>query len=490
MALKLSPFLFLQQIIIILKQDSILKRYFFKFVKNQSTISSKNSLFTHNMKEKLFNEFNSVTSKQWKQQIQYELKGADYNETLVWESPEGIKVKPFYHIDETNTPLEITSNKNSFKIVQNIFVYDLEKSINRAKETLSRGAESIRFTLENESLDLEKLLHTIPQEIQVYVKPLFLSPDFIKKVQTLRPSTFLEIDPIGQLTKDGNWFSNLENDFLILNQSKTSLSINTEIYQNAGANIIQQLAYTLAHCNEYFNRVKNLTSNIIINVAVGSNYFFEIAKIRALRLLFNTLAKEYNYTSDCHIMATPTKRNKTLYDYNVNMLRTTTECMSAILGGADAVANLAYDAIYHKDNEFGDRISRNQLLVLKHESYFDKVKNPSDGSYYIEELTQQLAEKALTLFKDIENGGGFITQLIEGTIQRKIKESAEKEQDFFNKGKEILLGTNKYPNKNDRMKNNLELYPFIKQNVRKTLITPIIEKRLAEKLEQERLSQE
>jgi methylmalonyl-CoA mutase len=268
------------------------------------------------------------------------------------------------------------------------------------------------------------------------------------------------------------------------------LTISSGIYQNAGANIVQQLAYTLAQANEYFNRIPAINQPITIEVAVGTNYFFEIAKLRALRLLFNTLASEYNHNFDCHIIATPTKRNKTLYDYNVNMLRTTTECMSAILGGADAVANLAYDAIYHKDNEFGDRISRNQLLVLKHESYFDKVNNPADGAYYIETLTEQLAEKALELFKDIEKNGGLISQLIDGTIQRKINESAQKEQELFDSGKEVLLGTNKYPNKNDQMKNDLELYPFVKQNARKTLITPIIEKRLAEKLEQERLASE
>ena len=442
------------------------------------------------MTNKLFNEFEAVTSKQWKQQIQYELKGADYNETLVWESPEGIKVKPFYHTDETIVPYEQNSAKNAFKIVQNIFVHDAEKSNKRALETLNRGAESIRFTIENESINIESLLHSIPLDITIYIKPLFLNSDFIKKVQTIRSSVILEIDPIGQLAKDGNWFTNLETDFKFLNEVKSSLSINSETYQNAGANIVQQLTYTIAHVNEYFNRIQNINSTITINVAIGSNYFFEIAKLRALRLLFNTLAKEYNHTFDCHIIATPTKRNKTLYDYNVNMLRTTTECMSAILGGADGVANLAYDAIYHKDNEFGDRISRNQLLVLKHESYFDKVNNPADGSYYIEELTQQLADKALSLFKDIENGGGFITQLIEGTIQRKIKESADKEQELFDSGKEILLGTNKYPNKNDFMKNDLELFPFVKQNPRKTLITPIIERRLAEKLEQERLATE
>jgi methylmalonyl-CoA mutase len=229
---------------------------------------------------------------------------------------------------------------------------------------------------------------------------------------------------------------------------------------------------------------------MVLEIAVGTNYFFEIAKLRAIRLLFNLIVKEYNQNWNCHLVVTPTKRNKTLYDYNVNMLRTTTECMSAILGGADTIANLPYDALYHKDNEFGDRIARNQLLILKNESYFDKVNNPSDGSYYIESLTQQLADKALVLFKDIEANGGFLKQLNEGIIKRKIQESADKEQDLFDSGKEILLGTNKHANKDDRMKHDLELYPFVKIKPRKTLITPIIEKRLAEKIEQERLEKE
>lgn len=448
----------------------------------------------------LFSDFEAVSSKQWKQQIQYELKGADYNETLVWESPEGIKVKPFYHNDETEVNLEAIVPTKPFAIVQNIFVHDVKKSNARALETLQRGAESVRFTLENDTVSIEELMQNLPTEnVNYYFNLPFLSVEFSNKINEFvsksKANIFIQNDPIGQLVKDGNWFENLEKDFEKLNTiaSNTAipfLTISSGIYQNAGANIVQQLAYTLAHANEYFNRIPTINQPITIEVAVGTNYFFEIAKLRALRLLFNTLASEYNHNFDCHIIATPTKRNKTLYDYNVNMLRTTTECMSAILGGADAVANLAYDAIYHKDNEFGDRISRNQLLVLKHESYFDKVNNPADGAYYIETLTEQLAEKALELFKDIEKNGGLISQLIDGTIQRKINESAQKEQELFDSGKEVLLGTNKYPNKNDQMKNDLELYPFVKQNARKTLITPIIEKRLAEKLEQERLASE
>jgi methylmalonyl-CoA mutase len=448
----------------------------------------------------LFSEFEPISAKQWKQQIQFELNGADYNETLVWDSLEGIKVKPFYHNDETEINLNAIVPTKPFAIVQNIFVHDVKKSNVRALDSLQRGAESVRFTIESESISIKELMQNLPLgNVNYYFNIPFLSVEFVRKIEEFSTKNnthfFIQVDPIGQLAKDGNWFENLEKDFEKLNTitSKTTvpfLTISSVIYQNAGANIVQQLAYTLAQVNEYFNRISAINQPITIEVAVGTNYFFEIAKLRALRILFNTLATEYNHNFDCHIIATPTKRNKTLYDYNVNMLRTTTECMSAILGGADAVANLPYDALYHKDNEFGDRISRNQLLILKHESYFDKVNNPADGTYYIETLTEQLAEKALELFKDIEKNGGLISQLIDGTIQRKINESAQKEQELFDSGKEVLLGTNKYPNKNDQMKNDLELYPFVKQNSRKTLITPIIEKRLAEKVEQERLSQE
>ncbi|RDI09714.1 methylmalonyl-CoA mutase subunit beta [Flavobacterium sp. AG291] len=452
------------------------------------------------MSEKLFNEFEPVSSKQWKQQIQYELKGADYNETLVWESPEGIKVKPFYHIDEFKQGPAVAGKAAEFSICQNIYVHDTEKSAGRAISTLKRGAESLRFTIENESTDVKALLSKVPNDTPVYFYLPFLSIDFVKSLDVIAKERnaqfYVQIDPVGQLAKEGNWHTNLETDIEALNTIAIAcsnihfLSVDGSLYQNAGANIVQQIAYTLAHANEYFNRVATINKPIVLQVAVGTNYFFEIAKLRAMRTLFNLIAAEYDHNFDCHIITTPTKRNKTLYDYNVNMLRTTTECMSAILGGANSVANLAYDAIYHKDNEFGDRIARNQLLVLKHESYFDKVNNPSDGAYYIEELTQQLAEKALALFKDIEANGGLITQLMEGTIQRKIQESAAKEQELFDSGKEVLLGTNKYPNKNDKMSHDLELYPFVKANPRKTLVAPIIEKRLSEKMELERLESE
>lgn len=450
----------------------------------------------------LFDDFNPISSKQWKQKIQFELDGADYNETVIWNSPEDIQVKPFYHRDEFSKSASVNTQASHFKICQNIFVHDIEKSIRRAHNTLERGAESLRFTIQNENIDITKLLENIPLENKiVYFNLSFLSIDFVKKLNQIsiaRKAVFYcNLDPIGHLAREGNWFlTSDKNNFETLEkiskeaQNLSLLSIDSGLYQNAGATITQQIAYSLAHANEYLNRFPDFTKPIVFQIAVGTNYFFEIAKLRALRMLFKLIAAEYNPNLDCHFLVTPTKRNKTIYDYNVNMLRTTTECMSAILGGADAVANLPYDSLYHKDNEFGDRIARNQLLVLKHESYFDKVDNPADGSYYIESLTMQLAEKSLALFKDIEANGGFLKLLNEGIIKKKIQESANKEQELFDSKKEILLGTNKYPNKDDKMKHDLELFPFVKIKPRKTLITPIIEKRLAEKLEQERLEQE
>ena len=450
----------------------------------------------------LFNDFAPVSAKEWKQKIQFELKGADYNDTLIWNSPEDIKVKPFYDQEDVKEVLSVATKASEFKICQNIFVHDLNKSIERALDSLNRGAESIRFTIEDESVDVAQLLEKLPLEnTPIFFHLNFISIDFVQKLEAIakakKATIFCNIDPIGQLAKDGNWFTTTEkSNFDTLNiltkqaESLSLISINGALYQNAGATIVQQIAYTLAHTNEYFNRLDAIPQPIVIEVAVGTNYFFEIAKLKAIRLLFNTIAAAYNPNWSCHLLVTPTKRNKTLYDYNVNMLRTTTECMSAIIGGADTIANLPYDALYHKDNEFGDRIARNQLLILKNESYFDKVNNPSDGSYYIESLTQQLTDKALTLFKDIEANGGFLKQLNEGIIKRKIQESADKEQDLFDNGKEILLGTNKHANKDDRMKHDLELFPFVKIKPRKTLITPIIERRLAEKLEQERLEKE
>ncbi len=458
-------------------------------------------------KSQLFDDFQEISSKAWKQKIQFELQGGDYNNTLVWESPEGIKVKPFYNSEDLRVQgASLKSKDDDWSIAQAIYAGNAEMANKKALDAISRGAECIYFTIPSSGIDIYGLLNEIDlSKTAIHFNLQFLSFAFVKTLLTATENhhskVFTNIDIIGHLARNGNWRFNLDQDHKIvgeilnLNHAQT-LGVDVALYGNAGANMVQQLAYALAHANEYLNYINDhhkdkLKSTVIaFKVSVGGNYFFEIAKLRALRILFGTLAREYGAREHCHIIATPTMRNKTLYDYNTNMLRTATECMSAILGEADTILNMPYDAIYHKDNEFGERMARNQLLILKNESYFDKVDNAADGTYYIEHITHQLSSKALDLFKQIEAGGGFLVQLKEHIIQKKIKESATKEQERFNKGDKILIGTNKYASRSDKMKGSLELYPFVKTNTRKTLIAPVFEKRLSEEWEQERLRTE
>jgi len=460
------------------------------------------------MSDFLFDEFPSVSSKQWKQKIQFDLKGADYNQTLLTKTNDGITIKPFYHKDELET-LEIPNTPNSFRICQTIFV-STEKTANYlALDSLKRGAESIKFVADA-PFEIEILLANITKKTEIHFQLNFLSERFILDLAShLKDyNSFLNIDIIGKLAKEGNWFSNLNQDFEILanilKSTKNTIVLQVDVSQsqNAGATIVQQVAYALAHGNEYLNFINNNPSLqvpeeegcvekvINFNFAIGSNYFFEIAKLRAFRHLWKVISDEYSQKFEAYIFTQPTNRNKTLYDYNTNMLRTSTECMSAILGGSNTISNNSYDQIFHKKNEFGERISRNQLLIFKEESAFDNVANFSKDSYYIEALTKEIALKALVVFKDIEKAGGFLKQLKKGTIQRKIKESADKEQSQFDAKEIILLGTNQHPNLDDKMKDNIELFPFVKTKPRKTLIVPIIAKRLSEKLEQERLKDE
>ena len=445
----------------------------------------------------LFNEFIGTSSAAWKQKIQADLKGADYNETLLWKTNEGITVKPFYSKeDRTNTKLDLP--KKGFNICQTIFI-DNEKIANSlALDALRRGATSIQF-ISKKPFNCSLLLQNIDiNTILIYFRFLFLpSVILVELSKSINPNkTFIQLDIIGNLAENGNWFINLNEDFrqldLILKSNKNCVSVSSDLYQNAGATIVQELAYTLAHANEYLNYFgKDIADKIHFTFSAGSNYFFEIAKLRAFRILWRTLLNEYGQeNSEVHIFTQPSLRNKTLYDYNVNMLRTTTEYMSAILGGSNTVSSISYDAMYHKSNEFGERIARNQLLILQQESYLQEAQNFADGTYYIESITHQLAEKALSLFKQIEKGGGFLKQLKAGIIQKKIAENVAKEEEDFHAKKIILLGTNMQPNKNDIMKNELDLYPFIKQRNIKTLIVPINRKRLSEIIEKERLEKE
>lgn len=443
-------------------------------------------------------DFEPRSSAAWKQKIQFDLKGADYNETLLTKTNEGITIKPFYHLDDFKK-LNIPISEEDFKICQKITISSEEETNLKASEVITRGAKALKFIAKKPFNFKAVFNNLLNKNVEFHFQFEFLSEEFLKELTAFlkNETVFYNIDIIGNLARSGNWYSSLNNDFKVLeniiqkNNFTFMLSVNVNVYQNAGANIVQQVAYALAHANEYLTKFRGeIGTKIQFNFAIGTHYFFEIAKIRAFKYLYNLILSEYETTANAQIYAEPSLRNKTLYDYNVNMLRTTTETMSAILGGADTISNSAYDSIFHNENEFGDRIARNQLLILKEESYFKNAQHIATNSYYIESITKQIAEKALVIFKEIEKSGGFLQQLKEGTIQRKIVENAKKEQTQFNNGELVLLGTNKYPNEQDKMKNDLQVNPFVERNPKKTLIIPIIPKRLAEELEQKRLKNE
>jgi methylmalonyl-CoA mutase len=471
------------------------------------------------MSANLFQEFEPVSEAQWKMKIQMDLKGADYNKTLVTQTPEGINIKPIYHADSAPTldlPNRGTQN-NDWYISQKIYCGNAQAANKKALNILERGAEGVILDIPDPDIDLEVLFNDLP-EVGIQVHPRFLDLNFLKKLHGFQPEAYVHIDIIHQLAATGNWFSNQKSD----HQKHTdflksfhgyfaNITVNTTSYQQAGATVTQELAYYCAHLNEYLNHYcdtgkehdekvfsafakaetraeRSRSKRINIDTTIGSNYFMEIAKYRAYRILTKTLGNAYGIKDlGCYITATPSLRNKSLLDYNVNLLRTTTECMSAVLGGADTIYNLPYDAFFNKENEFGSRIARNQLLILKEEAYLNKVANAADGTYYINALTKELTEKTLEIFKTIEKGGGFVQSLFDGTIQRKIKESDTAERELLSKGDKTLLGVNKFPNADLPLKNEYEILPFQKIEPRKTLITPITIKRLAEDMEKSQM---
>lgn len=448
------------------------------------------------MNDSSFHVFPDVSSKLWKQKIQFELQGDDYNQNLIWKSPEGIDVKPFYHPDDFIVPVYKT-NMASAKGCFEIQVQNAPKANQKLKQIANNQVESIYLVIHNEQIDIDILLAGIdPEKIELHVEMKFLSHNYIEKLQNFtvqnKIKVYLHIDIVGNLTQNGNWHFNLEKDFKFLHKIvnlplsfKSVLCVNTHQYHNAGANIVQQLAYAMAHANEYLNfmntadllqkagNCKDLP--FIFKIATGSNFFFEIAKIKALRILWKTLLNQYNLSSDCHVIAFPAYRNQTLFKNNLNKVHNSTAYLIALLGGADTVCYVPHDAFYIKENIESENESINTLAELKNR----KIKS-LQGSFYIETITEQLAQKALQLFKQIEKGGGFLNQLKNHTIQKKIKENAEIEQKEFNEN---------YLNfyKNSEITDKIEIDPFPRKVSRKTIIQPIIQKRLSEDYEKTKI---
>lgn len=444
-------------------------------------------------KKKLFAEFDPVSTQAWEELISRDLKGADYEKKLIWNTQEGIRVKPYYRSEDLNHiqwlkafPGEfpfVRGNKasgNSWLVRQDIRVDHIGKANEKALDILMKGVDALGFELDCKHTynlsDIESLLKNIRADIaeinfsgttqhlehvQIIVR---LVDKYNRPFEKIYGS--VNYDPLLRYSRRGRWYQDEEADMelaarLLKEVQKLPvyrvIGVNGHIFSNAGASIVQEMAFTLAAGSEYLTRLTNkgffigeVAPHMKFNLAVGSNYFMEIAKLRAYRLLWAKIVNAYGLNDARNgrmfIHAENNRWNFTLYDPFVNMLRTTTGTMSAILGGVDSFRVLPFDVPYESPTEFAERIARNQQLILKEESYLDRVADPAAGSYYIENLTASLAEEAWKLFLQLQDDGGFVAALRNGSIQKMIRESAHKRDMNLATRRDILLGTNQYPN--------------------------------------------
>lgn len=390
--------------------------------------------------QKLFTEFTSTTAAQWKEQLVKDLKGIDYN-TLIWKTNSGIEVQPFYTKENLRTNPAPIFAKNDWAICENIFVSDAKTANAQALNALQNGASGLVFHI-TQKTDFAVLLKGILLQ-HIYclfmVKPEFEKEltSFLNSVQSGN-SCFMECDT----TLDGK----------VELHNASSICINTNLYQEAGSNAVNELAFSIAHLNEYLNIASSSIKTIHINVSVGGDFFMEIAKLRALRKLTNFLLSQYNIKATVHIHAQTTLINKSAVDSYTNMLRSTTEAMSASIGGANSIVVLPFDVEFNSQNDFSSRMARNQQLILKDESYLNIVADMSAGSYYVETLTETLCEKAWEQFKVVESKGGLLACLKSNYIQETISKDADALIQQLKEGKLVLVGVNKFQNKNEEVK--------------------------------------
>ena len=441
-------------------------------------------------KEKLFSDFPGVSTEAWMEKITADLKGADFEKKLVWKTNEGFKVKPFYRQEDLEG-LKTTEglpgqfpylrgtkkNDNTWYVRQEIKVECAKEANAKALDILNKGVDSLGFSLKKKDLCpeyIETLLEGICAECvelnfstcqgATVLLANLLVEYFTKKgydLANLKGS--VNYDPMGKMLSKGKDVSNYIATAKELVEVMAALpkyrciSVNAIELNNAGSYIAQELGYALAWGNEYLNAlieagvsVDDAAKKIKFNFGISSNYFLEIAKFRAARMLWANIVKEYAPACDCSCKmlahAETSTFNLTLFDAHVNMLRTQTEAMSAALAGVNSITVSPFDKAYQTPDDFSERIARNQQLLLKEECHFDKVVDPAAGSYFIENLTVSIAQQAWNLFLQVEEEGGMMEAIKAGKVQEAVNASNKARHEAVAKRREILLGTNQYPN--------------------------------------------
>ena len=461
------------------------------------------------MSKHLFSEFPPNSYQQWKEQTLKDLKGKPF-EVLNNTTSDGASVNPMYTAETApNKPAnQPWPEHQGWVVVEEIVVTDEAEANKEALDKLNRGANGLLFYVFDE-VDLSKLLHNILMEhITIHfvvdgdgkaVLDNWVRVAEQRGIRLEQLSGSINTDPIESAARTGNWQKSAEEDLNILDElvedaptNINCLCVNNNLFANAGATPAQQLGIALAHLHEYLLRAGfKHAGSVWLNMAIGGQYFPEIAKFRAMRRLWQFLLQQYEVESvPLRLYAETGIRNKTIYDPWVNMLRSTSEAMSAVIGGCDELLLRSYDSVFKAPGELGSRVARNQQLVLAYESYFGRVDDVAAGSYFIEELTEELAEKGWQVFKNIEAMGGMVACLERGYIQDIIERAAADEQELFDAGKLPLLGTSIYPNKSEIMSSEVTNPLYGVEPEEPLSIRPVVPNRLAEKLERTRLAEE
>lgn len=441
-------------------------------------------------REKLFEQFPPVTTAEWKAKVEADLKGAPFDKKLVWRTNEGFNLQPMYRSEDiadlatTNSLpgeypyLRGTRTDNDWLIRQEIEAADASEANKVALDAVSKGVTSLGFhisepTVETlrvmlDGIDLKKievnfgccLKKALPlvEALAAYAKEqgveneLRGSVDFNPFKKPLRKGVAMEPANVSAMA------------VALIAAAKTLpglkvLAVDSVMLANAGAYIFQELGYALAWGASWMTllteagvKADEAAARIRFNMGVSSNFFMELAKFRAARMMWAQIVAQYGADKDACKMnahAATSRYNQTLYDAHVNLLRSQTEAMSAALAGVDSITVTPFDVPYKTPDEFSERIARNQQHLLKEESHLDKVVDPAGGSYYVETLTVSLAKEAWKLFLDTEEKGGFLACCNDGEVAKTVRESSEKRHTDVARRKEILLGTNQYPNVNE-----------------------------------------
>ena len=443
------------------------------------------------MAEKLFTEFPPVSKAAWEEVITKDLKGADYEKKLVWKTYDGFSVNPYYRAEDLQGLKYVGKNPGEFPFVrgtrqnnrwyinESLCCDDPAEANSRALVLLTKGVESFTFRLPEgrplETADFATLLKGIALD-KVPVgfrgccpKTVGTLVNFLKYVDSLgidRDAVHATFDfsPLRPLNKRGTFCE--EKGFnAVIECVKAAapyknvrvIEVGAYIYNSCGASSTQELAFALSQGSEYLSRlseagfdVETIARKIYFHFAVGSSYFMEIAKFRAARMLWANVVEDYGCAGGCPekmlVYATTSEYNLTVYDSYVNMLRGTTEAMSAAIAGVDYLEVLPYDFAFKVPGEFSSRIARNVQNILKEEARFDKVVDPAAGSYYVEMLTDKIAQAAWDLFRKVEAAGGYVAQFKAGFIQSEIKAVSDKRDKNYATRRDTILGTNQYPN--------------------------------------------